>query len=185
MADYLSILHEVREFAAWKQSYEADAPRRQAAGLREVHLMRELANPNLVGLLFEVSDVGKARSMAQSPELAAAMSKAGVIGAPVARFRRGTYRPTQAATFATLTVDVKDFDVAMKAYAMDAADRGAAGLTDLGVLQLADKPTNVVLIWAVGDVARATTFFDSPGLAAQMVNNAGVVGSPERHFWRA
>jgi len=61
----------------------------------------------------------------------------------------------------------------------------AASLTDLGVLQMNDDPNNLLLIWAVGDTARATAFFDSPALAAHMVKNAGVIGPPERHFWKA
>jgi hypothetical protein len=56
---------------------------------------------------------------------------------------------------------------------------------DLGLLQMKDDPNNILSVWAVGDVARATAFFDSPALAAHMINNAGVVGSPERHFWKA
>jgi hypothetical protein len=68
---------------------------------------------------------------------------------------------------------------------MDAADRTGAGLTDLAVLQLDDDKNNLLILWAVGDVARAAAFFDSPALAAHMAKNAGVVGAPERHFWKA
>jgi hypothetical protein len=41
-----------------------------------------------------------------------------------------------------------------------------------------------LILWGVGDVARATAFFDSPALASHMVKNAGVIGPPERHFWK-
>ena len=68
---------------------------------------------------------------------------------------------------------------------MDAADRQGAGLIDLGVLQLEEDPNNLLLFWAVSDVPRATAFLDSPALADHMVENAGVVGFPERHFWKA
>jgi len=50
---------------------------------------------------------------------------------------------------------------------------------------LDDDPNNLLILWAVSDVARATAFFDSPALAAHMTKNAGVVGPPERHFWKA
>jgi hypothetical protein len=53
-----------------------------------------------------------------------------------------------------------------------------------GPRELNDDPNNLLLLWAVADVARATAFFDSPALAAHMVKNAGVVGAPERHFWK-
>ena len=68
---------------------------------------------------------------------------------------------------------------------MDAADRKGAGLTDLAVLQLDDDKNNLLILWGVSDVARATAFFDSPALAAHMAKNAGVVGPPERNFWKA
>jgi len=84
-----------------------------------------------------------------------------------------------------MTITVRDYSTALKAYAMDAADRKGAGLTDLAVLQLDDDKNNLLLLWAVADVARATAFFDSPALAADMAKNAGVVGPPERHFWKA
>jgi hypothetical protein len=49
-----------------------------------------------------------------------------------------------------------------------------------------EDPNNLLLTWAVGDVARATAFFDSPAVAEYMMaKNAGVIGPPERHFWNA
>ena len=89
------------------------------------------------------------------------------------------------ANFLTVIHECEDYATALKAYAVDAAERKHAGLTDLAVLQLDDDPNNLPNLWAVGDVARATAFFDSPALAAHMVKNAGVVGTPERHFWKA
>lgn len=92
---------------------------------------------------------------------------------------------TFAAIYATMTLTVRDYGTALKAYAMDAADRKRAGLTDLAVLQLDDDPNNLLILWAASDVARATAFFESPALAAHMAKNAGVLGPPERHFWKA
>ncbi len=112
------------------------------------------------------------------------MREGGIVGVPRIKFRHGAYTRSTAPGFATLTLDVRNFDTARKAYAMDASDRQLAGLTDLGLLQSLDDPNNLLIIWAAADVARATAFFDSPALAAHMTNNAGVVGRPERHFWK-
>ena len=183
MANYLTVIHECKDFAPWKKVYDADAPRRTAAGLTEIHVLREHDNANLVALMFGVGDVGRARSFTTSPDLAGAMKAAGVVGTPKMRFRHGDYTRSSAANFATMTLTVRDYETSLKAYAMDAADRKGASLTDLGVLPMNDDPNNLLLLWAVGDVARATAFFDSPALAAHMVKNAGVVGPPERHFW--
>ncbi len=185
MANYLTVIHECKDYPTWKKAYDTHAPNRAAAGLTEIHVLREHANANLVALMFGVSDVARAKAFGTSPELAATMKAAGIIGTPRVRFRHGDYKRASAATYATMTVTVRDYETALKAYAMDAADRKAAGLTDLAVLQLDDDKNNLLILWTVSDVARATTFFDSPALAAHMAKNAGVVGPPERHFWKA
>ena len=73
--------------------------------------------------MFGVSDVGRAKAFATSPQLAAAMKAAGIIGTPTLRFRHGEYKRASAATYATMTVTVRDYETALKAYSMDAADR--------------------------------------------------------------
>lgn len=185
MANYLTVIHECKDYPTWKKAYDADAPNRAAAGVTDIHVLREHDNANLVALMFGVSDIGGAKAFAKSPELAATMKAAGIIGTPRMRFRHGDYNRRSAANYATMTLTVRDYETALKAYAMDAADRKGAGLTDLAVLQLDDDPNNLLILWAVSDVARATAFFDSPALAAHMAKNAGVVGTPERHFWKA
>ena len=185
MANYLTVIHECKDYATWRKAYDAAAAKRAAAGLTEFHVLREYANANLVALMFRVDDVGRAKAFATSPDLDAAMKAAGVVGSPKVRFRHGNYNRVSAPISATMTLTVRDYETALKAYAMDAADRKGAGLTDLAVLQLDDDPNNLLILWAVSDVARATAFFDSPALAAHMAKNAGVVGPPERHFWKA
>jgi len=184
VANYLTVIHECKDYPTWKKAYDADAPKRAAAGLTEFHVLREHANANLVALMFGVSDVGRAKAFTTSPDLAATMKAAGIIGTPRVRLRHGEYNRGSAANYATMTLTVRDCETARKAYPSDAADRKGAGLTDQGVLQLDDDPNNLLLMWTVGDVARAIAFFNSPALAAHMTKNAGVVGSPERHFWK-
>jgi len=185
MANYLTIIHECKDYPTWKDAYDAHAPKRAAAGLTDIHALREHDNANLVALMFGVSDLGRAKAFVSSAELAATMLAAGIVGTPRLRFRHGEYNRASAANYATMTLTVRDYETALKAYAMDAADRKRAGLTDLTVLQLDDDPNNLLLLWSASDVVRATTFFDSPALAAHMVKNAGVLGPPERHFWTA
>jgi hypothetical protein len=185
MANFLTVIHECKDFLVWKKAYDADAPRRAAAGLTEIHVLREHDNSNLVALMLGVSDVARAEAFTRSPDLAATMKAAGILGAPTMRFRHGEYSRKSANNYATMTLNVRAYETALQAYAMDAADRKKAGLTDLAVLQLRSDPNNIVILWAVDDVARATAFFDSPALAAHMVKNAGVVGKPERHFWKS
>ena len=184
MANYLTIIHECKDYPTWRKAFDAHAPDRAAAGLTDIHVLREHGNANLLALMFGVSDVRRAKAFTTSPDLAATMKAAGIIGTPRVRFRHGEYRPGSAAHYATMTLSVRDYETARKAYAMDAADRKSAGLTDHGMLQLDDDPNSLLLLWTVSDVARATAFFDSPALVAHMTKNAGVVGLPERHFWK-
>jgi hypothetical protein len=184
MANFLTVIHECKDFPVWKKAYDADASRRAAAGLTEIHVLREQENPNLVALMFGVSNMDSAKTFGASPDLAATMKAAGVIGAPTMRFRHGDYKRASASNYATMTLTVRDYQTALKAYATDAAERKSAGLTDGGVLQNNDDPNNLLLLWTVADVARATAFFESAALAAHMTKNAGVVGAPERHFWK-
>ena len=185
MTNYLTVIHECKDYTTWKKAYDTDAAKRAAAGLTEFHVLREHDNANLVALMFGVDDVDRAKAFTQSSDLAAAMKTAGIVGSPKVRFRHGEYNRVAAPIFATMTLSVRDYHTALKAYTMDAADRKGAGLTDLAVLQLDDDPNNLLILWAASDVARATAFFDSPALAAHMAKNAGVVGPPERHFWKA
>jgi hypothetical protein len=184
MANFLTVVHQCKNFPVWKKAYDADAPNRAAAGLTDLHVLRETDNPNLVALMFGVSDVSKAQAFAASPTLADAMADAGVIGAPMLRFRHGEYARVSAAIYCSLTLTVGDYATALKAYQTDATNRQRAGLTDLAVLQLDDDASNILLLFKVEDVARATKFFDSPALVAHMTDIAGVLGTPERHFWK-
>lgn len=183
MANYLTVIHECGDFTAWKKAYDADAPTRQAAGLTEMHVLRDQGNANLVALMFGIGDMEKAQAFGSSPRLAAAMQAAGIVGVPRMFIRHGNYTRAFAVTYATMTLTVRDYATALKAYGMDAAERKAAGLTDLTVLQKNDDDNNLLILWSVADVAKAKSFFESPALAAHMAKSAGVVGPPELHFW--
>jgi hypothetical protein len=91
MPNFLTVIHECKDYPTWKKAYDADAPNRAAAGLTDIHGLREHDNANLVALMFAVSDVGRAKAFATSPDLAATMKAAGIIGAPRLRFRHGEY----------------------------------------------------------------------------------------------
>ncbi len=79
---HVLIRHKIADFAKWKPVYDAHSPARQAAGLREEHLLRGIDDPNEVVLLFAGDDLKKAQAFAASPDLREVMQKAGVIGKP-------------------------------------------------------------------------------------------------------
>jgi hypothetical protein len=80
--NHLLIRHKVSDFAAWKKSYDTHAASRASAGLTELHLLRNIDNPNEIVALFSVADLNKAKAFAASDDLRAAMQRAGVTDKP-------------------------------------------------------------------------------------------------------
>jgi heme-degrading monooxygenase HmoA len=79
---HMLVQHKVGDFAKWKPVYDDHLPARQKAGLKEVHLLRNIENPNEVILLFSVEDPDKAKAFAASDDLRQAMQNAGVSDRP-------------------------------------------------------------------------------------------------------
>jgi hypothetical protein len=76
------IRHKVSDFGKLKTAYENHRSVRQAAGLKDMYLWRNADDPNDVILLFEVSDVTKARNFVSSSDLKGKMKAVGVQVAP-------------------------------------------------------------------------------------------------------
>lgn len=74
--------HRVKDFGVWKPYYDADQPRRAAAGLKELHVCSKEDDPNEVYLIFEAEDVARAMKMMENPELHKVMEEAGIIRKP-------------------------------------------------------------------------------------------------------
>lgn len=79
---YMLIRHKVADFGKWKPEYEDHRSAREAAGLKDLHLWRNENDSNDVLLLFEASDVAKAKEFAASSDLKEKMQAAGVQGPP-------------------------------------------------------------------------------------------------------
>ena len=79
---HLLIRHKIGDFDTWKRAYDEHRVARNVAGLKEVHLLRGVSDPNDIVLLFEARDLDKARVFARSDDLRQAMQGAGVIGTP-------------------------------------------------------------------------------------------------------
>lgn len=75
------IQHPVADYEAWRPHFDADKPRRAAAGVTDVAVLRDVDNPNSVWIVQE-ADAALAESMLKDPELAKKLEAAGVIGTP-------------------------------------------------------------------------------------------------------
>jgi hypothetical protein len=80
------IRHRVHDFDKWKLAYDSHRQVRAAAGLKDLHLWRNVDDPREIFLLFEAADVAKAKVFAKSAELKERMTAAGVIGPPEISF---------------------------------------------------------------------------------------------------
>ena len=74
--------HRVKEFNSWKKHFDADLPRRKAAGLKDLKVGRRSDDPNNVYLIFESSNPQGLQKMLKDPDLKRVMDEAGVISAP-------------------------------------------------------------------------------------------------------
>ncbi len=78
------VTHPVQDFDSWRPIYQGDAGRRQAAGLTDVALFREVGNDNNVLMVWEYDDPSGLVAMLSDPDLGATMEQAGVLAPPVA-----------------------------------------------------------------------------------------------------
>lgn len=74
--------HKVEDFTAWKSVYDSVADLRASNGELSDKIYKDASDPNSLTLVFEWDSLDNARKYAQSPELKAAMEKAGVVGPP-------------------------------------------------------------------------------------------------------
>lgn len=79
---YMLVRHKVADFPAWKRVFDSHRAAQQKAGLRVERVLRNLDDPSEVVLLFEVSDLGRARGFVSSPEVPEAKGQSGVVDAP-------------------------------------------------------------------------------------------------------
>lgn len=78
--------HQVKDFAAWKKEFDAAIDMSTSNGEISAQVYRDASDPNKVTIISKWNSLANAQKMAHSPELKAAMEKAGVIGAPNVSF---------------------------------------------------------------------------------------------------
>jgi quinol monooxygenase YgiN len=76
------VQHSVKDFAAWKKMYDSVADLRASSGELSDQIYRDASDPNKLTAIFKWDSLANAQKYAESPELKAAMEKAGVVGPP-------------------------------------------------------------------------------------------------------
>ena len=82
----LTIHLKVKDFNAWRTSYNGREQNRLTAGITNGRVFRNADDQNDVVILQDVTDVAKARAWLDSAEMKTAMEKSGVVGSPSIRF---------------------------------------------------------------------------------------------------
>jgi hypothetical protein len=82
----LTLHFKVKDFNAWRTSYNGNQTNRASAGITNGRVFRNADDQNEVVVLQDVADVAKARTWYGSSEMKTAWEKSGVIGSPSIRF---------------------------------------------------------------------------------------------------
>jgi heme-degrading monooxygenase HmoA len=80
MPTVLAVNHDVADYDAWKQVF--DDFNKTDRGVRASRINRNVEDPNNITVVHVFDDEATARAFVDSPELAAAMGRAGVTSAP-------------------------------------------------------------------------------------------------------
>jgi len=80
------IQHQVKDFAAWKKVFDSSIDLRKSFGELSAQVYRDASDPNKITTINKWNTIANAQKFAHSPELKAAMEKAGVVGAPIVSF---------------------------------------------------------------------------------------------------
>jgi hypothetical protein len=80
--NYAMFRAKVEDFNKWKLVFDDDKSIRNAAGLKDVNVWRNIDNSNEIVILFEVLDVAKAKEFTTSDVLREKMQESGVLGRP-------------------------------------------------------------------------------------------------------
>lgn len=178
--------HRVANFSKWLMSYEEHDSLRLANQLHSYVIGRSLHDSNMILVALKVDDIDKAKAFSKDASLKKAMQKGGVTGAPAFRFVTMTFQDTatiQSDIRSLTTFTVKDWDAWQKAFEQGRQERLDNGLAVRAYGHDADDNKNVVLVVAVTDTAKASTYWKSDMLKQRRAAG-GVIGEPERFIFR-
>jgi quinol monooxygenase YgiN len=80
------IQHHVKDFAEWKKAFDSAADLRTRNGGLSTQVYQNESDPNSITAILKWDSMMNAHKYTQSPELKAAMEKAGVVGQPSISF---------------------------------------------------------------------------------------------------
>ena len=79
---YVLVRHKVADYTTWKQGFDESRDARKGHIAREGQILRNVDNPSEHLILFEVTDLERARQFLQSEKMRQAMQQHGVVDEP-------------------------------------------------------------------------------------------------------
>lgn len=80
------IQHTVKDYAVWKKAFDSAEAMRTSSGELSHQIYRDSTDANKITVVNKWNSLDNAQKFAHSPELKAAMEKAGVEGRPTITF---------------------------------------------------------------------------------------------------
>lgn len=78
----LFVRHQVADYAVWRKVYDSVGPLQKKSGVYFQAAYQSADDPNDITVIHDFHSLAKAKAFVASPELKAAMEKAGVKAAP-------------------------------------------------------------------------------------------------------
>jgi hypothetical protein len=185
LTNLVVVRHKVANYAKWKMGYDAHDSARAANGLSNYIIARGIPDSNTVFVMMKAADMVKAKEFASSEDLKNTMQKAGVVGMPTVGYINVVWNDASKIDQTQrlmVTHKVKDWDEWKKAFDEDKQARIDAGLIDRGVGYTSGDSHNVMVVFAITDMAKAKAFVASKDLKDKMAK-AGVDGPPSFFYY--
>ncbi len=85
--NWVVIKHKVKDYDTWIKAYDAETTaKRNTEGMNDVLIARDIEDPNMVEIIFDVTDIVKAKAAIASAEKKKLMESAGLDGKPEITF---------------------------------------------------------------------------------------------------
>jgi quinol monooxygenase YgiN len=174
-------LHKVKDYDAWKETFDAHEQTRRDAGFIGHGVARVVDDPSGVMVWLGGMDMDDIKAFTSSKDLKDAMKKSGVVGKPKMMFMESSDNEPGSpdAKYGMLVSHaVKDYEEWKAAFDEHAASRTEAGLTGYEVGTDPADP-NKVYVWITAASVDAIKAFSSSRDLKDAMKQAGVKGKPE------
>lgn len=185
LTNLVVVKHKIASYAKWKMGYDMHDSARVANGLSNYIIARGIPDSNTVIIMMKAADMVKAKEFASSEDLKNTMQKAGVVGMPTISYINVMWNDASKIDQTQrlmVTHKVKDLDEWKRAFDDGKQARVDAGLIDRGIGYTSGDRNNVMVVFAISDMAKAKAFVASKDLKDKMAK-AGVDGPPSFFYY--